>query len=161
MRKARRGQSFSFDAITATALFVVILIIAVIYYYNISQDGIQRTLVQEANIASQNLLSIDGPEHGIIGEGMLDDKKLAKYIERLMNAHTDNERRDAYNAMKLELGIRDDFCIYLEDQEGNLIILMVDDGSGTLVQAPAIFGSERARYIGETDTIECILPTLP
>jgi hypothetical protein len=138
MRTSRRGQSFSFDAITAVGLFVVLLIIAILYFYNLNQGGIQQTLSQEAVIISQNLLSPQ--QQGITDMGELDDKKIVEIMERLLRAGQNNQ--EVYNQIKLEFGIRDDFCIYIEDEDGNLLMLQVNDGGPRL--APVIFGSSRA-----------------
>jgi len=157
MKKTKKGQSLSFDAITATAMFVILLIIAILYYYNLNQGGIQQTLTQEAIVISQNLLSSNQPHQSIIEMGVLDDAKIVLLMERLLNA-PDNPAE--YQKIKLEFGIRDDFCIYLEDEDGNLIMLQVND-RGSLELAPAIFGSSRAEYITNGRPIYCNVPRQP
>jgi hypothetical protein len=159
MKKSKRGQSLSFDAITATALFIALLIIAVIYYYNLNQSGIQNTLSRESVIISQNLLSTTQSDSGIIDGGTLDDKKLEEIMRRLLMS-MDPEAE--YQAIKVEMGIRDDFCIYIEDEDGNLLLLQMDQ-AGTPTLFPVIFGSDRAIYkISEsTDQINCNDPRIP
>ncbi len=157
MNKTKKGQSLSFDAITAIGLFIFLLIIAVLYYFNLNQDGIQQTLAQEAIVISQNLLSVNQPGQSLTDMGALDDKKIIAIMERLLDPTLDNQ--EEYQKIKLEFGIRDDFCIYLEDEDGNLIMLQVED-TGTKL-APVIFGSQRANYTTSniaTRFIECNIP---
>jgi hypothetical protein len=159
MKKSKKGQSLSFDAITATALFVALLIIAVIYYYNLNQSGIQNTLSRESVIISQNLLSTTQSQPGLTDAGTLDDKKLEEIIRRLL---TSGDSEAEYQAIKVEMGIRDDFCIYIEDEDGNLLMLQMNV-LGSAIPIPVIFGSSRANYKirNSLNQINCNVPLTP
>jgi len=119
-KKRGQGQSWSLDIILAFVIFVLIIGIFYALLSNNRGDKTQ-TLMLESSTVLSNLDAANGQKPNnltIIDKGNIDETSL----ERLYN-NTD------YNALKKELGIKGDFCIYIVRQDGTLVAIK-DDSTG-------------------------------
>lgn len=115
----KKGQTFSTDAIVAVVMFVI----AVIMLYYLS--GPATTNKQSAKLQSeaeklpatlssqQNLTSV------FIQGSKIDEQKLREAINL------------SYDNLKSLLGVESDFCIYLEDENGNIVPMEGKVGIGS------------------------------
>ncbi|MFH1211506.1 MAG: hypothetical protein V1659_01090 [Candidatus Woesearchaeota archaeon] len=107
--KKRHGQAWSTDLIIATIIFV--LVIAVFYSLMTSQksDAPDELEIEAKSLASK-LDSSESPNAYSIIDNNEVDKELA---EELYSAD--------YDTLKKEFGVGNEFCIYMEDANGNLV----------------------------------------
>jgi hypothetical protein len=107
-----RGQAWSIDLIFGVIIFMIS--VGIIYALLVSRD---RQDVAPLRIESEviaNKLAFD-PQLRVAENNQLNPQSLA------------NLTRLQYDALKAQLGVQDEFCIYLEDSQGNLIY--IQDGS--------------------------------
>ncbi|MFH1174008.1 MAG: hypothetical protein V1725_02675 [archaeon] len=114
----RKGQSYSLDLIVAVVIFLVI--IAAFYtFINKERDAPTRKLQRNGEIIA---VKLDAGERqhafSLISEGRLNKTEL----DRLYNS--------SYDDLKREFGITSDFCIYLEDSRGKIIVIGNKTGIG-------------------------------
>jgi hypothetical protein len=107
-KKRGQGQSWSLDIILAFVIFVLII---GIFYALLSNNNKDKTddLALEASTVVSNLDSANGqntPPLTIIDKGNIDDTKAGVLYT------------SDYEAVKKQLGIKGEFCIYVVDQEG-------------------------------------------
>ncbi len=115
LKKRGQGQSFSLDIILAVVVFVLIL--ATFYTLLSTSKGNKTESLQiEANTLANNLDSSTGlnTQLAIIDKGTLSKDKITELYSEQGN----------YASIKQQLGIKGDFCIYLLDQNGNLITVI-------------------------------------
>lgn len=113
----KRGQSWSFDI----SLAVVIFILTTITFFAFSNSDNARKLgavqseahflLEHAKAENSVLQIIDGQE--------VDIEKL----QQLASAD--------YGELKEEFGVSNDFCIYFEDDEGNVVPIEGSNGIGS------------------------------
>jgi hypothetical protein len=113
----KRGQSWSFDI----ALAVVIFILTTITFFAFSNSDNARKLgavqseahylLEHAKAENSALQIIDGQEVDVV---KLQQLALADYEQ-----------------LKEESGISNDFCIYFEDEEGNVVPIDGHNGIGS------------------------------
>ena len=101
-------------------IVLIVAIIALIVGINDKMDEIKRI---EAEKLTETLLSNN--EISFVNNGIIDEYKL-KEIEKM-----------SYNDLKNALNIKNDFCIYIEDENGNVIL---SKGSPSLSQDRACVG---------------------
>ncbi len=109
MRRKRRGQVWSMDLIIAVVVFL--LAIGVFYFFTQSRtnEDTSKLYVESQLIANK----LTGDEQGSITNGtLINDDKLNDLIDDY-----------TYDELKELLGIHDDFCIVLQDQDGNIILI--------------------------------------
>ncbi len=102
------------DILVAVALFVIVFIVFVGILANITEKQKESRLSKQGeSIAAQ----VSNPEndYAFIQDEKVDEVKLRQVI-------TEYEGEN-YGSMKDKLNVRDNFCIYLEDADGNLIPL--------------------------------------
>ena len=113
----KRGQSWSFDI----ALAVVIFILTTITFFAFSNSDNTRKLgaVQsEAHYILEHVKAENSPLQ-IVDNQEVDVVKLQQF------ASTD------YEELKEEAGITNDFCIYFEDEDGNVVAIDGNNGIGS------------------------------
>ncbi len=119
MAKQKRGQSWSVDIIFGVIVFALII---GIFYAIISSDRMGRNdeLYEESKAISLkfNSESTSSSEYRFVEDGAINKEKL----EDLTNKDIDE--------IKEELGIKNKFCIYIIDQDGNLIPINNTAGIG-------------------------------
>ncbi|MBN1275654.1 hypothetical protein JXA12_05180 [Candidatus Woesearchaeota archaeon] len=115
MKKAKNAQTWSIDLIVGVIIFM--LIIAVFYAFLTSKNEPKLKDVQDDNqAASAKVTNVDVGSLGIVNNGRIN---MSKYDELC---------KEPYEEVKAMLGIESDFCIYLEDQYGNIIPCTDGDG---------------------------------
>jgi hypothetical protein len=110
-KKRGQGQSWSLDIILAFVVFVLIIGIFYALVNNNKKDTTQD-LTLESNTIVSSLDSANGQTSNnltIIDSGVVDDAKLSELYG------------SDYNAIKRQLGVKGEFCIYLIDQNGMLV----------------------------------------
>lgn len=116
LKKRGQGQSWSLDMILAVVVFI--LIIAVFYSLLSSNKGTTKTdtLQKESNTILSALDSSTGlnNSYAVINKGNIDPQKLQELYS------------SDYGALKQQLGLRGDFCIYVVDQNGNIITVIAN-----------------------------------
>lgn len=113
----KRGQSWSFDI----ALAVVIFILTTITFFAFSNSDNTRKLgaVQsEAHYILENVKAEYSPLQ-IVDNQEVNEVKLQQF------ASAD------YQELKEEAGVANDFCIYFEDEDGNVIPISGSNGIGS------------------------------
>lgn len=112
MTKIKKSQAWSFDIILAVIIFVG----AFFVFYALLKPQTEKnldTLQEDANLISQEMLS-GSSILNVIEDGKINEEKLQQLLD------------EEYSTIKSQIRIESDFCIYLEDQDGNVIYL----GSG-------------------------------
>jgi hypothetical protein len=116
-KKRGQGQSWSMDIILA---FVVFVLVIGIFYALLSNNRKDKTsdltLESRTIVSSLDMANGQNNDLTIIEKGSIEKTKLKDLYA------------SDYIALKRQLGIKGNFCIYVIDQYGNLIT--VDDGSG-------------------------------
>lgn len=106
MSLKKRGQTVSLDIIIAVTLFLVVLL--VFFSYVTQTDALKLPVASRESLRVTELLKSEQFQYSIVEGGEVD---LAKLL--LMKNLTDQELRVAF-------GVTQDFCIYLEDENGHL-----------------------------------------
>ena len=106
-----RGQIWSIDVLLAVVIFVSIMIIFYVTITANSRPSI-KDLQSEATFLKTELEN--NPTYSFMKQDEVNNTKLDQFVDV---ASID------YESVKEELGVRGDFCIYLEDENGNLVLL--------------------------------------
>mgnify|MGYP001572098912 CR=1 FL=1 len=105
----QKSQTFSMDIILAVIVFAV----AAAVFYSLLSGGPSTKagpLKEEASIVIKQVASEESPLSVIINETISTDKL--------------NELKSlSYDELKRRFRIEGDFCIFLEDEEGNIILI--------------------------------------
>ncbi|MFH1849198.1 MAG: hypothetical protein ABH879_03335 [archaeon] len=108
----RTGQTWSLDILVAAGVFVLAFIL---FFYVISleaeTDGF-ADLKDEGEIVPSRLIT-QGPQGNQTLAIVVDSKVDTRRLSEIANK--------SYDSLKRELGIKGDFCIYFEDEDGNLV----------------------------------------
>lgn len=112
IRKNNRAQAWSFDLLLAAGLFILAF---VLFFYILSLQANPndiRSLRTEGDLISKKIVSTKPDEN--TNTAFIIENKISE--ERLKNlSDTD------YKELKSELGIVNDFCIFIVDEDGNLV----------------------------------------
>lgn len=104
----KNAQSWSIDLIVGVIIFM--LIIAIFYALLSSKaEPTLENLEEDSRAVVSKISAQDAKSFGIIEGGVVDQAKFDELCSK------------TYDEVKAELGIESDFCIYLEDQNGNII----------------------------------------
>ena len=109
MSKSRHSQAWSMDIMIAVVLFIGALIFFGGYFL-FAKDSASADLKKEAKLVLDTLTS-PGSSERITDANVINDSRLAQFLT------TD------YNTLKQDLRIQNNFCVYLQDEEGNIIYL--------------------------------------
>lgn len=107
--KSVKSQSWSIEFIIAISLFIAafILIYSLMGFgSNPKGDQLQKDAFFISKQTSEEKLSLS-----IVEKDTINDTKLESLIEK------------EYPALKTELGIQNDFCIFFEDEKGNVVTI--------------------------------------
>lgn len=113
-RVALKAQTWSLDVLVAASVFIVGIII---FFYIVSYSGdkgIIEQLSAESELIPEALISPDvASARGItiIIGNKVDTQRLKAFINK------------SYDQIKNELGVRSEFCIHFEDEDGNILDL--------------------------------------
>ena len=118
-RVNRKAQSWSMDLIMGVVLF---LLIVTIFYAFSSKNQVPRSevLQQEGeNIATKlDTSAASGGKYPVITNGVISEQN----VQALYNT--------PYDQLKQDLQVQGDFCIYMEDDQGNVITVGNKIGAG-------------------------------
>ena len=126
MTLSKRSQVASMDVILASIMFLMVAAFILSYLFS----GIMGDKSQELDAESRLLLSrlTSSGESGVssilISSGdSVSSSRLARLVDNMVFGE------DFYENLKSELGIRNEFCIHLEDSDGNLVYMheIIDD----------------------------------
>ncbi len=105
----KRGQNFSIDAIIAVALF---LVAAILLFYTagpVATDKQSSELKKESKSIASTLSSEQNLTVVFIKGAKIDGERFAAAANL------------SYETLKSLLGVNSEFCIYLEDEKGNVV----------------------------------------
>jgi len=105
----KNSQAFSIDIMIAIVVFIGTIFV----FYSIlssSQEGSAKKLEEDASLVLKNIES-DDPNLGFIDGIDIDPEKLQELL--LKN----------YEEIKTQLRVENDFCVFLEDEDGNVITI--------------------------------------
>ncbi len=102
----KKGQTWSTDAIVAVSIFLAVSLAILYIFSSLSESEKFEQLSGEGEFISE---SVARDEPGFVVDNKLDQDKLQEFANR------------TYDDLKSLLGVRGEFCIHLEDEEGNLI----------------------------------------
>lgn len=112
-KRKRKTQTLSFDVLVAVGVFIAAVVVVL---YLVSQPkGTRATLedlTEEGETISSQLISTGSEpssEMAIVVKNRLDKDALADLAKL------------PYNELKSLLGVKEDFCIHFEDENGNLV----------------------------------------
>lgn len=119
MRKMKKAQTFSTDAIVAVAMFII----AVIMLFYLSGPAAENRQSERLQSEAEKLPKVLGSEQNIsavfVEGSKIDDEKLREAVNL------------SYDNLKDLLGVDSDFCIYLEDENGNIVPMEGKVGIGS------------------------------
>lgn len=108
----KHGQAFSFDILLALVIFVGATFVF-LALFAINQNSQEEELQEEAIKVLEDI-SRDDSSVAIFEDNKINSTKLQNFL-------TQN-----YSDIKEQMRVQNDFCIYLEDEDGNLINLSID-----------------------------------
>ena len=106
-----KGQTVSTDVLIAIALFLIVIT----FFFSVGLDVTEERKVRELGTQNSNLLnSLSGTKNatGSLIQGSKIDEQTLNELSGLK-----------YDDLKDALGVAHDFCIYFEDNEGNLVTI--------------------------------------
>ncbi len=106
-----RGQVWSIDVLLGVVIFISIILV---FYVTIGSNQSRGVETLEADALNLKTGLEQNHDLGFLQEDIIDEAKLENFI---------NEAEINYNKTKEKLGIRGEFCIFFEDENGNLILL--------------------------------------
>jgi len=109
MAGKKKSQAWSFDVILAVIIFVG----AFFVFYALTKPQVEKsadTLRSDAELIAKELLSESSPLN-ILDGSTIDEAKLQQLLS------------EDYPALKSQVRVEGNFCIYLEDQDGNVIYI--------------------------------------
>ncbi len=115
----KKGQTFSTDAIVAVAMFFI----AVIMLYYLSGPAATNKRSEKLQSEAENLPATLSSQQNLtsvfIQGSKIDEQKLSEAINL------------SYANLKDLLGVESDFCIYVEDENGNVVPMEGKAGIGS------------------------------
>ena len=109
------------DILFASLIFVGLFVVILILLSNrVSEFDTSKVFIEAKDIDALFEIS-DNNENGFISpQGVVDPQKLREFA---------NLSVEDYDALKRELGLDYDFCIFFEDESGNLKPIVLENGS--------------------------------
>ena len=107
----KKAQTWSIDVMIAVGIFIVVIIS---FFYIINQSKTTKTeeLTTEGETIPDILISSEPGENiSAVVENIVDQEKLDELAGK------------SYEDLKKELGVKGDFYIHFEDEEGNIIYI--------------------------------------
>jgi hypothetical protein len=105
----KRSQVGSFDIMIAVVIFIGTIFVVYSAFAN-SPKSNAKDLESEASIVLENVAS-QNPELGLIEGTEISEAKLQQLLG------------EDYELIKQQMRVKNDFCIFLEDQDGSLVYL--------------------------------------
>nr|MCK4929471.1 hypothetical protein [Nanoarchaeota archaeon] len=113
-----RGQVWSVDVLLAVIIFVSVILI---FYVTMTSE--QKPGLKDLEIEAKDLkIELEkNYELGFIEAEEVNETKFGEFI---------NLTKENYSEVKKKLGVKGDFCIFYEDNEGNIILIGNKTGIG-------------------------------
>lgn len=113
----RKGQAWSVDLVIGVLIFL--LVIGVFYVVLINKSNSDTT---QLKIASETVATklVDDPAVGIVEGDAIQQEKLEDMLQK------------EYDSLRQQFGINSEFCIFLEDDKGNIINITYTNETDTL-----------------------------
>jgi hypothetical protein len=105
----KRSQVGSFDIMIAVVIFIGTIFVVYSAFANSPKSNV-KDLESEASIVLENVAS-QNPELGLIEGTEISEAKLQQLLG------------EDYELIKQQMRVKNDFCIFLEDQDGSLVYL--------------------------------------
>ena len=105
----KKSQAWSIDIMLAIVIFITTIVLFFVFL-NPAQESSVDELQNEASIVLKEL-ETDDPDLGIIDGTIVNETKLQELLGK------------DYQDIKKKLRIKNDFCIYFEDKNGNIIYI--------------------------------------
>ncbi|MBI3036448.1 hypothetical protein HYY73_01650 [Candidatus Woesearchaeota archaeon] len=115
----KRAQTFSTDAIIGVVLFIVA---AVLLFY-LSGPAASNKQNEKLRAESERLPAVLTSQQNITGVFIKSTKVDDQKLEEALNL--------SYESLKALLGMQSDFCIYFEDEKGNIVPIRNKIGIGS------------------------------
>jgi len=109
----KKAQTWSMDIIVAVSLFIIIFILFVGILSNMTEKQKESRLSEQGETIAAQISNPDN-EFAFVLDEKVEDEELRNVI---------NTYDGDYDTLKNQLNVRDNFCIYVEDSDGNLIPL--------------------------------------
>jgi hypothetical protein len=106
-----RAQVWSIDVLLAVVIFLSIIMIFYVSLNSQSKPNIRDLQSEAGFLRTQLEVSQD---FAFLTQDQINDTKFQQFADVVTNDYDDTKQK---------LGMRSDFCIYMEDEDGNLIIL--------------------------------------
>lgn len=136
----------SFDAIAATFLFALIAVFGAIYAYNFFTGDLGATLTREANTLGEVLVRELSATPDGSGQPRIEERLLLAMIER---------SQAGYDELRSEFGLRSDFCVFFENEQGELVTFATQNESGQTQVYRASFGSSLVSLNASGNPVRC------
>ena len=123
-----KAQTWSFDVIIAVTVFIVAF---VVFYGIISYAGTKppaEALVDEGNLILKTMSSSNENSKAVIINNKIDQENLEDFARGWLAE--DEEEGNPLEKQQEYLGTTDAFCVYLEDEDGNIIPIDHTDKDG-------------------------------
>ena len=111
----RRGQTWSFDMFFAITLFILVFAIFIGITVKVLEQEQETRVRDEARVIAVEITgdsSVSVVKGNVIQEEQLEERALT-----------------SYDSLRQELGVSNNFCIYLEDAEGTIIPIQLSNGT--------------------------------
>lgn len=119
MKMPKKAQTWSLDALIAIALFTV-AIMAFFYITSFSAASKKvESIERESEKLPESLVAEENKSIGFIIENKISSEKLNEFANK------------SYEEIKKGLGIKNDFCIHIEDEFGYVILINNKTGIGS------------------------------
>ena len=105
----KKSQAWSIDIMLAIVIFISAFFVVFIIL-NPAQESNVNELRDEASIVLKDIESAES-DLGIVNGAIVNETKLQELLGK------------DYQAIKKSLRIKNDFCIYFEDEDGNIIYI--------------------------------------
>ena len=122
---SRKAQTWSLDAMISVMVFIIGLVILLYFLFFSSSSGILEQLKTESEIIPLKITSAKSDTQidslAFIIDGKVDSARLKQLAE--MN----------YTQLKAKMGVKNEFCIYFEDKDGNLVNISAEIGKSNVM----------------------------
>ena len=134
MFRQKKAQAWSIDLVIGVLIF---LLVVGLFYATLTRNQSQDTT--SIRIASETVATklVNDPETSIVENNKVSSKKLKELIKQI---------KEEPDLVRQEFGIEGDFCIFFEDERGNLFPIFIDEDDGVDVYHG--IGSDRINVTG-------------
>jgi len=139
----RKGQAISIDLILALLVFVSV-IVGFFYVVSILSEKDETGTIKRQGEDIPRSLQANVSKFAFIKGNQIDIAKLLEFADQ------------DYRQLQNSLGISNDFCIFIEDENGNVI--PIEDSSG---KKKAGIGSSKVTLGNSTHAYKCGEPITP